>query len=404
MGLRITYIARTFLDYRIPVLTELDHLCDGQLHFISSEKWMPRRALDRLKTVLGERAIYLHGEKSIGVDFPNEANKTICLPFQPGLLKTIADTRPQVLVGDGFFQWTYAALFHRMFHGIPLVVCYERWAHTERHAQWYRRLYRKIALHFTDVVCCNGQLCLDYTEGLGMPRDRLTMGHMAADTHDLQQAINKVTNAERAEMRVGWNTQEMVFLYIGQLIQRKGIHQLLKAWAKFEQQQKESATLVLVGGGPEKSSLRALANDLNLQGVRFAGSLDYNQIHRCYASADAFIIPTLEDNWSLVVPEAMACGLPILCSKYNGCWPELVQDGRNGWVFDPLDQNDILRCLNKTIKSKDSLAKMGSESRRIITNHTPQKAAEAIYSSCEMAVKKNKIETFCGGHREAKSC
>jgi glycosyltransferase involved in cell wall biosynthesis len=386
--MRITYVARSFLDYRIPVLAELNKLCGEKLHFISSVKWTPQRALDRLKTVLGERAVYLRGEKSVGVDMPNEANTTVCLPYQPGLLKAITDTEPQVLVGDGFFQWTYAALFHRVFHGIPLVVCYERWAHTERYAQWYRRLYRKLALHFTDVVCCNGQFCLDYTKSLGMPRDRLTTGHMVADTHDLQKAADTVTDAERYEIRAGWNVQGIVFLYVGRLIRIKGVAQLLKAWAKFEQQQKESATLVLVGGGLEESSLHELADNLNLQGVHFAGLVDYNQIHKYYASADAFIIPTLEDNWSLVVPEAMACSLPILCSKYNGCWPELVRDGENGWIFDPLDPEDVLRCLNEAIKSNSYLAKMGSESRRIVADYTPQKAAEAIYTSCEMAMER----------------
>ena len=385
--MRITYVARSFLDYRIPVLNELNKLCGDQLYIISSVKWTPQRALDRLKMVLGNRAIYLDGEKSIGVDIPIESNTSICIPYQPGLLDTIKNTKPDVVVGDGFFQWSYAVLFHRIFRSIPLVVCYERWAHTERFAQWYRRLYRKLALHFTDIVCCNGQLCLDYTRSLGMACDRLTMGHMAADTYDLQQAAETITNAQRSEMRASWHAKGVVFLYVGRLIRIKGVAQLLKAWAKFEQQKKESATLVLVGGGPEETSLRELASNLNLKGVSFAGSVDYDQIHKCYASADAFIIPTLEDNWSLVVPEAMACGLPILCSKYNGCWPELVQKGINGWVFDPFDPDDLLQCLKEAIKSQDSLKKMGNESRRIIASHTPKLAAESIYSSCEMAVK-----------------
>lgn len=390
--MRITYVARSFLDYRIPVLGELDHLCDGHLHFISSDKWTPRRVLDRLKTVLGERAIYLQGEKSVGVDMPNEANKTICLPYQPGLLKTIDITRPEVLVGDGFFQWSYAALFHRIFHGIPLVVCYERWAHTERNAQWYRRLYRKLVLFYVDTVCCNGKLCCDYTRSLGISYDRLFTGHMVADTNDLQKAIDNVGNAERDKIRTGWNAQGLVFLYVGRLIRIKGIEQLLKAWARFEQGQHERATLVLVGGGPEESSLRELAIRLSLKRVHFTGSVDYDRIHKYYAGADAFLIPTLEDNWSLVVPEAMASGLPILCSKYNGCWPELVQEGRNGWVFDPIDTSDTLRVLAAASKSKAELQRMGLSSREIVANHTPKMAAESIFSACKVAIERRRLQ------------
>ncbi len=106
----------------------------------------------------------------------------------------------------------------------------------------------------------------------------------------------------------------------------------------------------------------------------------------CYAAADAFVIPTLEDNWSLVVPEAMSCGLPILCSKYNGCWPELVHPGRNGWVFDPLDKEDMARCLLACAASGDELGRMGLESQRIVADFTPAHAARAIFGACETAM------------------
>jgi len=317
---------------------------------------------------------------------PDEANKNICVPYQPGLFKTIMDTHPDILVGDGFFQWTYAALLLRIGMGIPLVICYERWKHTERNAQWYRKLYRKTALRFTDAVCCNGKLSCEYTRSLGIPLERITTGHMVADTQSLALSSANVSSAEKSKLRMDWRLQGTVFLYVGQLIERKGIAHLLDAWAKLENTNAD-ATLLIVGDGPAKRMLVNQKGCLGLKHVCFTGPVEYGRIAYYYAAADVFIIPTLEDNWSLVVPEAMACGLPILCSKYNGCWPELVRDGINGWIFDPLDSEDVFNCLKETIKSKDAFARMGGESRSIIANHTPQKAAGAIYSACEMALK-----------------
>ena len=109
-----------------------------------------------------------------------------------------------------------------------------------------------------------------------------------------------------------------------------------------------------------------------------------------YAAADVFIIPTLEDNWSLVVPEAMACGLPILCSRYNGCWPELVKEGVNGWVFDPFDINDMLRVFRAASDAGDQLKKMGDRSHEIVEAHSPENAARSILSACEIAMQKQK--------------
>ena len=83
------------------------------------------------------------------------------------------------------------------------------------------------------------------------------------------------------------------------------------------------------------------SKDLGLTNVYFIGKVDYDNLPNYYQSADVFVIPTLEDNWSLVVPEAMASGLPILSSVYNGCYPEYVTED-NGWVFDPLDSSDFV--------------------------------------------------------------
>lgn len=57
-------------------------------------------------------------------------------------------------------------------------------------------------------------------------------------------------------------------------------------------------------------------------------------------------MPTIEDNWSLVIPEAMACGLPVATSIYNGCYPELVKKDINGYVFDTYKQETILDALD----------------------------------------------------------
>jgi len=390
--MRITYVARSFLDYRVPVLAELDQISGNKLSFITSDKWTPERALNRLKTVLGNRAICLSGELSVGTDVPSEANTTVCLPYQPGLWSAINATHPEVLVGDGFFQWTFTTLLHRLCQGIPVVVCYERWAHTERNAQWYRRAYRSLALKLVDAVCCNGRLSEMYVHSLGVPAAKITKGQMAADINGLAAQRRAVSPAQRERLRQGWSAAKVVFLYVGQLIKRKGLKPLLHAWEAFERKAPGQGTLVLVGCGPEESALKGQVEMAKLRHVFFAGQVDYRRLVPYYAATDAFIIPTLEDNWSLVVPEAMACGLPILCSKYNGCWPEMVQEGRNGWVFDPLDMQGTIQTLNKTVSHRDELARMGAESLAIVSKHSPRRAAQAIFSACKLAL--NRIDSF----------
>jgi glycosyltransferase involved in cell wall biosynthesis len=365
---------------------QLDALVDHQLHVVFPTYRSPEHVQHKLSAALGTRAIALTGGRSIGNDKPQEANMSVCIPWQPGLFKTIARTQPDVLIGDGFFQWTSVALLHRLLRQVPLVVCYERTFHTERKAQWYRNLYRRMVMRFVDACCVNGQQSVQYTHALGMPVARMATGFMAADTEGLAHQCDTVTTREKEALRYQWQAEGLIFLFIGQLIKRKGVHQLLNAWSRFERMSPGAGTLVMVGSGPEGDSLRQLTISLNLKSVRFLGQVDYDRIAPYYATADVFVMPTLEDNWSLVIPEAMACGLPVLTSYYNGCWPELIHPDVNGWVFDSFDVDGVVRCLAMCADKQNELAHMGQRSKEIVSHHTPAHAAQAILRACEIAL------------------
>jgi len=385
---RITYLARSFLDYRIPVFQALDSMLEGRLSVLYSAVWTPPRVQQKAAAALGERAIALSGEKRIGDGRASKemANAKLCIAYQPGLLKALAQTRPDVVISDGFFKWTFFAILHKLRHRVPVVVCYERTFHTERGAQWYRRLYRRAAVKLVDAVCCNGRLSAEYTRWLGVPEGRIVTGHMAADTDALRRQAERVPPHVRNALRAQLGVEGLALVYVGQLIRRKGVRELLEGWRLLEHSDPRAATLLIVGEGGEEQELRALAGQLGLQSVRFLGRVKYDEIARYYAASDAFVMPTLEDNWSLVVPEAMACGLPVLCSQYNGCWPELIDPGSNGWVFDPLNRDDVHRVLKLSVEHRDRLRQMGGRSKEIVSRHSPCTAAESIVRACEIAM------------------
>jgi len=81
----------------------------------------------------------------------------------------------------------------------------------------------------------------------------------------------------------------------------------------------------------------------------------------------------------------MACGLPVLCSRFNGCYPELIEEGANGWVFDPLSPGDTHRVLQLAVQDSSNLAAMGRRSSEIVASFTPENAATAIMDACKMA-------------------
>jgi glycosyltransferase involved in cell wall biosynthesis len=384
-AVKAVWVTRSFLDYRIPVFEALREKLEGQLTVVYNADYVPPRCHRKAEQVLGAAAKGLRGELALRVGSQKGfANRGFRFPYQPGLAGAILEEKPDVLITDGFFQWTSTALWLRAGHGLPHVCCYEKTMHTERHAQWYRTCYRKLALRWIDVMCCNGSLSAEYVRSMGFPAERIKQGNMVADTAGLERQAADVTGERKARIVAKHELYGTVFLYVGRLIRLKGLSELLAGWERFTHGCRDKVTLLLVGEGPEQGSLERLCRRHSLENVRFAGPVDYDGLAEYYRCADLFIIPTLEDNWSLVVPEAMACGLPILCSRYNGCWPELVT-AANGWVFDPLHAGDVHRVLTQAMAAREWWGRMGQCSRTIVGAYTPPWAAGVIHEGCLLA-------------------
>ena len=380
--MRITWVNPAFGYYRVPVYGELDAICGGQLSVVFSVSRTGEGRRKALEAVLGDRAIGMRGERASRVgrqaDF---ANHGVRVPYQRGLLRAVLAAEAECLIAEGFFQWTPAALVASLRQRIPLVIAYERTAHTERHAGSLRRLYRRLVVRSVDAIACNGSLSRDYcVRTLGFPEGRTVTGAMAGDTALMTSA--DVAPAPAVFRRL----PHPRFLCVGRLVVPKGVATLLEAWSQAAQSRDELGSLVVIGDGPERENLASLVHRLNLQNVVFEGAVSYQHMPAYYAACDALVMPTLEDNWSLVVPEAMAAGKPILCSVYNGCWPELVHERVNGWVFDPLDPVSGVNALLAASEAGNRLREMGQASKRIVADYTPRRAAEAVYKACEIAV------------------
>lgn len=389
--MRVTWVNRSFLGYRVPVYAELDRLLGGRLSVVFSTDATDERVQAGIASALGVRAVGLTGERTfVGrrADSDRFANTSLHVGFQPGLLAAIHASAPDVVIGEGFFQWTAAAFARRLRHGTPVVLSYERTAHTERNAQWYRTLYRRQALRLVACVCCNGRLSAQYVRALGMPAERVLEGAMAADTRAIEAAARRVEPAEKQRLLTLHGLRRPLFLSVGQLIERKGVRELLEAWARYKSDARatDGATLLFVGEGPERSVVQEALRLGRVRDVVLAGAVDHEALPTYYALADAFVLATLEDNWSLVVPEAMACGLPILSSRHNGCWPELVLDGTNGYTFDPADAQAAAAAIGRIGADAGERRRMGGESRRIVERFSPQAAAGVFHEACRRSL------------------
>ena len=97
-------------------------------------------------------------------------------------------------------------------------------------------------------------------------------------------------------------------------------------------------------------------------------------------------MPTIEDNWSLVIPEAMSCGSPVATSVYNGCHVELIHEGENGITFDTYKQESLIKAL--AYFHQYNLIEMGKKSIEIERTFNTENCAKREFEGIIKMMKK----------------
>lgn len=385
--MKLLWVNPSFLDYRIPLYKEIDERLNKNFKLVYSSKRIPERCDKKIKEAIGDNAISIKKDKIISIGSGNGfANKGINIPITGGLYKSIKQAKPEIIIAEGFFQFTPLTLLYAFIHRIPLIIAYERTKHTERNCPFYRRWYRRFINLFVSGYVVNGSLTKEYLISQGVKPEVIFTGAMCADSAELSKKVLSINDTElisyKEEILKTKEDKGFTYIFVGRIIPLKGIKYLLKAWEKHIIDFPHDK-LCIVGDG---ELLNDFKKEFSHSSIIFTGAIDYSQIHKYYAVADVFIIPTLEDNWSLVVPEAMACGLPVACSIYNGCHPELVKKDINGRTFDPLNEEDIVETLSYF--HSQNLKEMGKNSIEIEKEFSPEKTAENIINAARTILTK----------------
>ena len=387
--MRVLYCNPVFFEYRLPFYKELVRLFDREFFVMYSpiryKICKKERFCSQIKEKLGENAIPLHSDHVFDTnskkwdEMPDiEKGKRIPLTF--GLMRTIWKVKPDVLITEGYFQWTPLVLLYGILHHIPVYLGYERTLHTERNTGKLKTWQRKIFNRFFAGFLVNGSETKKYLLSLGVNEERIHIGGMSADSTVFSQRVRGYLRQGIEDLKTSiTGVQEhngLLYLFVGVVAERKGVSYLLSAWEEHVKTHSNDL-LMIVGDGNQLLDLREKYD--RLESVRFTGRVEYEMIPQYYAIADVFVLPTIEDNWSLVVPEAMACGLPVATSIYNGCYPELVHKDVNGITFDTFRQETIVEALDY-FHHKD-LKKMGDESIRLEKSFNTENCARRVYEA-----------------------
>ncbi|MDI6808608.1 MAG: glycosyltransferase family 4 protein [Candidatus Eisenbacteria bacterium] len=363
-----------------PLFEAISNLPDISLkvYFLSESakdrKWSVETKLPFQYEILSNTVLNLH-DRERGL-FPFVINPSIGLK--------LFKERYDVLVCSG---WESPSAY------MALLVCKLRkkrfvlWSGTtvnEKSSRWkFTTPFKKLLAAKSDACISYGTLSREFLVSLGAEKRKTFISYNTVDVEYFRDRANSARNERRKILdKLGVSGDSSIILYVGQLIQRKGIDHLLKAYGRLRRED-TSASLFIVGYGPEERALKEMCIRDNIPDVHFKSFIDLPDLPEIYAVSAVFVLPSKIEVWGLVLNEAMACGLPIITTNTVGASRDLVEEGVNGFVVCAGDEEALYLGMKTLVSDRPLRERMGRESLRIISGFTYKNVVRGFQDAFE---------------------
>lgn len=200
----------------------------------------------------------------------------------------------------------------------------------------YTKLFGRIIFSFPDKVHIYGKSLIKYAKKAGVKEKKIVVIPTGID-------LKKFSKGKNIRKDLGVDEKDLVLVYAGLIVPRKGIDVMLKSVKKLD------AKLLLVGEGPKKREYIDMAKRLGVDDkVGFFGWR--KDIPSVLKSADVLFLPSRGEGLPGIVMEAMASGLAVVTSDV-GCTSDLVKDGKNGFLCPVNDVGCFIEKIKKVDKN-----------------------------------------------------
>jgi glycosyltransferase involved in cell wall biosynthesis len=174
----------------------------------------------------------------------------------------------------------------------------------------------------------------------------------------------------------GLNEENKKILYVGRLMEEKGLDVLLRAYSIVEDKMPDT-NLIIVGKGHLQASLEDQASKLGLENVIFTGFVSDSLLKQAYAASDLFVLPSYAEIQPLVLLEALAMGLPAIGTNVGGV-PEMIIEGQNGYVLEPGDHEGLAERTIRILNDDKLRQEFSRNSLRMARSHDIDKSADKL--------------------------
>ncbi len=295
------------------------------------------------------------------------------------LYAVLSQVKPQILVIAGYAKPTMlAALLWSLCNQKPAVL-FSVTKQDDAPRYWWLETIKKWIVKRYKAALVGGQPHKDYLIELGMSAEAIFLGYNVVGNEFYHPS--KIRSLPVPLYR-------SYFLAINLFVPKKNILFLISSYAGYRQAAGTHAwDLVLCGDGELRPQIEKHITELALQDhIHLPGFLQQDELLPYFAHAQYFVHASIQEQWGLVVNEAMAAGLPVLVSNRCGCFDDLVIEGVNGFGFDPENAPQLTALMLKMSSPEVNLKAMGSASLEHIQNFSPDYFAQGLMQAVNYAL------------------
>ena len=279
------------------------------------------------------------------------------------ILEQIQEINPDIVVVAGWMIPDYVWVAKRLKQKLSIpIVSYSD-------TQWYGTTRQKINAFISPFhvrkafthIWVAGIYQFEYARRLGFNKEKIIFNSLTADTK-----LFETIAIEKKEEDYPKN-----FIYIGRFAEEKGLKYLITAWEKIKF--KNNWTLTLVGDGELKSEFSSCKN------VIIKDHMSQEDLLHEMQNAGCFVLPSIHEPWALVIHEAAAAGLPIICTETCGAAPHFVINNYNGKIIKPKSSNSLQTAMEEIMNMTSSeLIDFSAKSRLLSTSINPEISIQCL--------------------------
>lgn len=269
--------------------------------------------------------------------------------INPGIFFKLIRENPDVIITSGYDSLGYwsALVYCRLFRK-KFIVWWGSTLDSSRVQNTMVNRVRKFFFKSADSFVTYGTESAKCLRHYGVEERKIVVGY---NTVDVRYYRNKYYESLVNEGMDFIQSDKIKMLFIGQLIERKGLVQIIDALRLLNHSQWE---LRIVGSGPDEQKLKQKVKEFGLEKqIYFEGYKQKEELTNYLVQSHCLLFPSLIEVWGLVVNEALASNTFVLASKYAGATKDIILDQQNGLIIDPMDENDLLRAFHWLMDHQD---------------------------------------------------